>query len=397
MTVFHITTVPTSLVFLHGQVGYMKAHGFRIHALSSPGKELDAFAKREAVEVSAVEMPRRITPLRDLRAVAAIFREMRRVRPAIVHAHTPKGGLLGMIAGAVAGAPVRVYHMRGLPLLAASGFRRRLLWVTEWVACRLAHRVICVSHSILREAVAARICPSSKIKVLLGGSGNGVDAAGRFGLEAQRADVRAETRSRFGIPEDALVIGYVGRIVRDKGIEELATAWHQLRDAFPHLHLLLVGPFEPQDPIRAKTERLLREDPRIHLAGMDWNTPPLYTAMDIVVLPTYREGFPNVPLEAAAMRLPVVATRVPGCIDAVAEGETGLLVPPRDATALAAALRQYLEHSELRLLHGAAGRARVLREFQPEAIWKACFEEYQQLLERQSRNRECPAQVEVAS
>jgi glycosyltransferase involved in cell wall biosynthesis len=237
-----------------------------------------------------------------------------------------------------------------------------------------------VSHSVRREAVEARICPPEKIEVLLGGSGNGVDAAGRFDPDAYDDGVRAETRARFGIPRDAVVIGFVGRIVRDKGVVELTGAWRELRERYPHLHLILVGPFEPQDPVPEETERLLREDPRVRLAGMDWNTPPLYAAMDLVALPTYREGFPNVPLEAAAMRLPVVATRIPGCVDAVADGVTGLLVPPRDPAALRDALSRYLDHPELRLLHGAAGRERVLREYRQEALWEVLYAEYRRLL-----------------
>jgi glycosyltransferase involved in cell wall biosynthesis len=380
MKLLHVTTVPMSLIFLRGQVGYMKARGFRVHVLSSPGPELPAFAAAEGVGASAVEMPRRITPLQDLRALAGIVREMRRVRPDVVHAHTPKGGLLGMMAAALARVPVRVYHMRGLPLMGAAGAKRRLLWTTEWVACRLAHRVLCVSHSVRAEAVRTGICPPAKIEVLLGGSGNGVDAAGRFDPDAVGEEARERTRARFGIPPEAAVIGFVGRVVRDKGVEELAAAWRELREAFPHLHLLLVGPWEPQDPVSPATERLLRDDPRVHLGGLDWDTPPLYAAMDLVALPTYREGFPNVPLEAAAMRLPVVATRVPGCVDAVADGRTGLLVPPRDAAALAAALRRYIEDPALRLLHGAAGRDRVLREFRQEALWEALHAEYARLL-----------------
>jgi glycosyltransferase involved in cell wall biosynthesis len=285
-----------------------------------------------------------------------------------------------MIAAWVYGARVRVYHMRGLPLMGAAGWKRRLLWSTEWVACRLAHRVICVSHSVRAEAVAAGVCPPGKITVLLGGSGNGVDAAGRFDPERQGEPVQREVRARFGIPGEATVVGFVGRIVRDKGVVELATAWRELRSSHPDAHLLLVGPFEPQDPVPEETERLLRDDPRVHLAGMDWDTPPLYAAMDVVALPTYREGFPNVPLEAAAMGLPVVATRVPGCIDAVADGGTGLLVTPRDPEALREALARYLDDPGLRRGHGAAARARVLLEFRQEAIWEAIYREYCSLL-----------------
>jgi glycosyltransferase involved in cell wall biosynthesis len=149
-----------------------------------------------------------------------------------------------------------------------------------------------------------------------------------------------------------------------------------LRDAYPRLHLLIVGPFEVRDPVPPETERVLRSDPRIHLVGLDWNTPPLYAAMDVVTLPSYREGFPSVPLEAAAMGLPVVATNVPGCADAVVDGETGLLVDAGDAAALAGSIRRYIDDPDLRRLHGEAGRERVLRRFQPRSVWRALHEVY---------------------
>ena len=369
----------------------MRARGMEIGAASSPGPDLDRFGGTECIPVYPVEMPRRITPFGDLRALAALRRVVRRFRPDIVHAHTPKGGLLGMLAATICGVPVRVYHMRGLPMMTARGLRRRLLSTTEWIACRLAHRVLCVSHSIRDVAIAEGLCAPDKITVLLGGSGNGVDAADRFNPDHLEDDARLATRRRLGIPEEALVIGFVGRLVREKGTVELTRAWHRLRESFPSAHLLLVGPFESRDPVPAATEQSLRSDTRVHLVGMDWNTPPLYAAMDVVALPTYREGFPNVPLEAAAMRLPVVATRIPGCIDAVADGESGTLVPVGDASALADALAAYLSDASLRRRHGEAGRARVCRDFQQERLWASLFAEYERLLA--TRTAAAPARI----
>jgi glycosyltransferase involved in cell wall biosynthesis len=380
----HVTTIPMSLTFLRGQVGFMKARGFAVSAVSSPGPDLVSFGHAEGVETWAVPMPRRITPWNDLMAVVALARLMRRERPTIVHAHTPKGGLLGMISATIARVPVRVYHMRGLPMATATGFRRTLLAVTERVACALAHRVLCVSHSLRDSALAHGLCAPEKIVVLLGGSGNGVDSSGRFNPSRLAPDTRTATRLRLGIPDSATVIGFVGRLVRDKGVIELFDAWQRVRAQDPGVHLLLVGPFEPQDPVPEHIAASLRADPRTHLAGMDWNTPPLYAAMDLVVLPTHREGFPNVPLEAAAMALPVVATRIPGCTDAVADGVTGVLVPVHDATSLADAMMRYVQDRERRRDHGDAGRARVRSEFGQEAIWEALLVEYTRLLQSKS-------------
>lgn len=376
-----VTTVPVSLwAFLGGQVGFMRAQGFDVHAVSSPGEYLTKFGEREEVPVYAVDMPRRITPHRDVLAVVRLYRCLRQVRPHIVHANTPKGGLLGMISATLARVPVRVYHIHGLPMMTAEGKRRLLLRWSEKISCLLAHRVFCVSHSIRNVAICEGLCDPAKIIVPLGGSVNGIDADGRFNPDSRSHPSVVEARRRCGIPDDAQVIGFVGRIVRDKGLIELITAWRELRDKFPALHLVVVGPFEPQDPVPAEVEQILRTDPRIHLVGEVEDSSPFYRAMDLVVLPTYREGFPLVPLEAASMCLPVVATRVPGCTDAVVDGVTGTLVPPYDAEALAEAIAAYLIDPELRRRHGEAGRERVLREFRQEAIWEATYQEYVRLL-----------------
>lgn len=379
----HVTTVPQSLTFLRGQVGYMTTKGFEVAAVSSPGEPLQNFGGRERVEVYGVPMSRAITPLRDLLALWRLWYLLRRLRPHIVHAHTPKGGLLGMIAAWLASVPVRVYHMRGLPLMTASGVKRGLLWLSERVACGLADQVICVSTSLREVAVAEGLCVSDRIQVLLGGSGNGVDALGQFNPDRVGIEARRQCRSVYRIPIDAVVVGFVGRLVRDKGIVELTRAWESLRDVHPEVHLLMVGPFEPQDPVPAHVKDRLLTDDRVHLTGHVEQTAPLYATMDLLVLPTYREGFPNVALEAAAMGLPVVATRIPGCVDAVMDGSTGTLVPPEDSNALFIAIDRYVSDTSLRQRHGQAGRERALREFGQEKLWNALYKEYVYLIDRQ--------------
>lgn len=367
--IVHVMTVPESLGFLRGQVRFMRERGHELTVITSPGEGLREFAEREGVTAYAVEMPRKITPAQDLRSVAALTARLRALAPDIVHAHTPKGGLLGMMAATAAGVQRRIYHMRGLPMETARGARRALLATTERVSCGLARRVIAVSPSLRQTAIAHRLCPAHKIIVLAGGSGNGVDAHGRFDPAQVGSTARGEVRRELGVADEAVVVGFVGRLVRDKGVCELAEAWARLKGEFPAARLVVVGPYEPRDPVPDAVKRALESDPSVVLTGPRKDTARLYAAMDVVALPTYREGFPNVLLEAGAMGKPVVATRVTGCVDAVDDGRTGVLVPAQESSGLERALRAYLRDPALRAAHGAAACAHVCDRFASERIW----------------------------
>lgn len=375
----HVTTVPMTLRFLKGQVAFMREQGFEVEALSSPGDQLTEFESEEGIRCHPVEMPRRITPMRDIAALWEMLRVIKRESPSIVHAHTPKGGLLGIVAARMAGVPIRVYHIHGLPLVTATGHRRRLLAVAERVSCRLATKVLCVSPSVRQEVIQRGLCSAGKVEVLEGGSINGVDALGRFNPDRSDGS-RRSVRERYGISPTSMVVGFVGRLVRDKGIVELADAWQLIKADLPSARLLIVGPREIEDPVPEGVIRRLAEDPSVHLVGPNWDTAPLYSAMEMVVLPSYREGLPIVPLEAAAMELPVIATDIPGCRDAVTDGITGSLVPVGDRSALHKAVIGYDSDPALRERHGKAGRERMLRDFSPPRLWHATLKEYCRLL-----------------
>ncbi len=387
----HVTTISDSLVFFAGQVAYMKQRGFEVTFISSPSQRLFEFAREESIAAHGVAMERRIAPTADLRALSKLCPLLMRIKPHIVHTHTPKAGFLGMLAATLTGVPVRIYHMRGLLTLTAQGPRHALLSSVERASCSLAHQVICNSRSLQSVAIAERLCPPAKSQVLGAGSGNGVDARGRFDPSQFSSEHRARTRARLGLPIDAVVVGFVGRLVGDKGVHELAEAWASLRERHPEAHLLVVGPFEPRDPVRPHVRRQLELDARVHLLGQRPDMPELYSAMDLVVLPTYREGFPNVLLEAAAMQLPVVSTRVTGCLDAVDDGTTGRLVAAKDAGALLHAIEGYVSSRELRRAHGAAGRAWVLENFERERLWEALHRVYVRQLEQH-----CPRALQAA-
>ena len=179
--IVHVMTIPGSLYFfLRGQASFLRCSGYVVHAISSPGPLRTSFGEREQVEVHPVAMAREISPLRDLGALWRLWRKLRRIRPDIVHAHTPKAGLLGMLAAWLARTPVRVYHLRGAPMATASGVKKQLLRLAERVSCSLSHRVLAVSHSLRTTAIDEGLCPPDKIRVVASGSGNGVDATHRF-------------------------------------------------------------------------------------------------------------------------------------------------------------------------------------------------------------------------
>ena len=252
--------------------------------------------------------------------------------------------------------------------------------MTEILACRAADRVITVSLATKEKAVTEGLCPAEKIEVLGNGSSNGVDAEGRFNPDKFPLEIRFDIRRRYQIPPGAIVLGFVGRLVRDKGIVELTEAWQNLRNQHPDLYLFLVGPIEPQDPIPVDTLERLKNDSRVKFTGSVDDSAPFYAAMDILTLPTYREGFPNTPLEAAAMELPVIITNVDGCVEAVVDNSTGLLVPSKNSQALSEAIEKLLTNPDMRKMMGKAGRQRVLNKFRPEIIWQGLYAQYQELL-----------------
>jgi glycosyltransferase involved in cell wall biosynthesis len=223
--------------------------------------------------------------------------------------------------------------------------------------------------------------------VLHHGSIDGVDAFGWFNPDAQPEDRRADFSRGNGLSAEAFTVGYVGRLARDKGIAELAEAWRIVRNSLPSSHLLLAGKVDDRDPIPGSTLESLRADSSVRLLGWMDDMPAFYASVDLVVLPTYREGFGVCLIEAAAMRRAVVASDVPGCQDAVASGLTGTLVPPRDPHALADAILKYARDAALRAQHGAAGRLRVLRDFRPEDLWRATLNVYTALLSNRGQRR----------
>jgi glycosyltransferase involved in cell wall biosynthesis len=376
--VMNIVTSSLSLRFLDGQAEYFREQGYEVVMASSPGEELNG-AQRDGVRAVAMRMAREISPWADCVSLWWLIRAIWLVRPAITNVATPKAGLLGGIAAWVCGVPCRYYTLHGLRCETTTGLKRKLLLLTERIACGCADRVICVSESLRQRAIELGIVAANRTVVLASGSCNGVDAE-RFAATDEALRSACRIRQELGIPAEAPVIGFVGRLTKDKGIRELAEAYLSLRADISELRLLLVGEMEDGDPLPAQIRNLIENDWGIVRTGFVQDPFYYHHAMDVLALPTYREGFPTVVLEAHAAGKPVVATRATGAVNAVIDGVTGILVPVGDAPALARALALVIRDRELAAALGAAGRERVLREFRRERVWDAIAQEYLQLL-----------------
>ncbi len=372
-----VTDGLTAARLMRGQPRFLAERGFDVHLIASPGAELDAAARAEGVSVHPVAMRREIRPAADLRSLAALWRALRRLRPDLVNASTPKAGLLATLAATLAGVPIRVYTLRGLRLETTRGARRALLLLAERLSMRCAHHVVCVSESLRRRALELGLVPERKIRVLGDGSSNGVDVE-RFRPASDGAP--PAPAGELGLPAGAPVIGFAGRFTRDKGLPDLVAAFDLLVARRPRVRLLLLGDFEDGDPVPGTVAERIRSEPRFLRPGLVPDGAPYYRLMRVLAFPSYREGFPNAPLEAAASGIPVAGYRATGTVDAVVDGETGTLVPKGDVPALAAALECYLDRPDLAAAHGATGRRRAVERFRQELVWREWENLYRSLL-----------------
>lgn len=385
-----VVNSPIALAYLQGQPQYFQGKGFEVTVLCPRRREGEwEVALPEGISTIAIPMERKIAPLQDLLSLWRLWRTMRALRPAVTNVGTPKAALLGGIAAWLNRVPCRFYTLHGLRFETTKGLKRRLLICAERLACRLAHRVFCVSNSVREKAIACGLTSRERTVVFGSGSCNGVDAS-RFEPNPNLMQRAAALRRHFGIPAKAVVILFVGRLTRDKGIPELVEAFVQLDKQFPDLRLMLVGCFESEDPLPAETRRQLEGHSHIIFAGAVQDTPSYYAAADIVVLPSHREGLPTVLLEAHAAGKPVVGANVTGIVDLVADGETGLLFPVGDASALRNAIARLITDDALVRRLEVAGQEKVQREFQQHRIWDAVCGAYLEVLEK---NESMPLQT----
>lgn len=366
---------------MRGQFQSMRTKGYQVSFISSRGKqgELQEVGQREDVDVYELDVSREIDPVRDVAAMGHMSSLLIKVRPDIINYGNPKTGMVASLAATILGTSVRIYTLHGLRLETATGVKRRILWYTEWLTMQCSHQVVAVSESLRARAIELGLVPEAKIIILHRGSVNGIQP-----LTAQPDEVE-RIRAGLQLPKNAVVMGFVGRFTRDKGVRELVEAFLQLRQTNPEAHLLLVGDYEEGDPVDQETRRQIQNQDGIVLAGYAEDVAPYYALMDVVVLPTYREGFPTVALEAASMGLPLISTDATGARDAVQDGVTGLQVPVGDITALHAAMLRLVIDPDLRTALGERARAWIVQDYSQERLWNEWHNLYQRLLaERRS-------------
>jgi len=374
-----VTTIPLSLEkLLEGQLTFMSQH-YQVIAVAADEKRLQKYGVDNNVDTYTVELTRAITPIADLKAVFKLTRFLRKEKPLIIHSHTPKAGIISMLAGWLAGVPIRLHTVAGLPLLEVQGFKRRILDSVEKLTYKLAHKVFPNSFELKNIILDLEYAKESKLKVLGNGSSNGIDTT-YFDPQHYAEDFKADLKSTLGIPHEDIVFIFVGRLVKEKGIEELVRAFNELRLSSPKCSLLLIGPYEQElDPISEEIIKEIESNPKIITTGYKLDVRPYFAIADILTFPSYREGFPNVVLQAGAMSLPAIVSDINGCNEIIQNGENGIIIPVKSTEALKVAMKKLVDDVELRSRLTLNARHVIHEKYEREYFWQILLKEYKEL------------------
>ncbi|WP_316790884.1 glycosyltransferase family 4 protein [Pedobacter frigoris] len=376
-----ITTVPISLEkLISGQMAFMGNKGFEVSMVSSDFKDSDILSKKEHADFIPVNMTRRITPLADLRALYQLIDVFRRIKPSIVHTHTPKAGLLGMVAAKMAGVPIRLHTVAGLPLMEATGPKRKLLEAVEKITYACATFVYPNSGNLKDFIIASGFSKPEKLKVIGNGSSNGINTE-EFKRAPQIDEHANAIKAQYRIKEEDFIFVFIGRLVKHKGIEELVSAFSVLNKKDQNVKLLLVGPQEEKlDPLSSGCLREIEENPAIIAVGYQTDVKPYLSLSKALVFPSYREGFPNVPMQAGCFDLPCIVTNINGCNEIIVNGENGLIIPVKDRDALLSAMETLYLDKTLYPKMASIAREMIVKRYDQERVWQLILEEYKKHL-----------------
>ncbi|MBC7913376.1 MAG: glycosyltransferase family 4 protein [Pyrinomonadaceae bacterium] len=371
-----ISTVPiTLLVLLRSQLKFMAQH-YDVLAVSSKGAALDEVGEKAGVRTVGIDMTRKITPFKDLVALWRLYILLKKERPTMVHTHTPKAGILGMIAARLAGVPLRLHTVAGMPLLEKTGVTRKLLDFVEKLTYKCATNVYPNSGLMKQIIIENRYCNPDKLKVIGNGSSNGIDTS-FFDPALIEPEASSQLRNSLNIQPEDILYCFIGRIVADKGIHELIDAFSQLALENANVKLLLLGLFERHlDPLSKAAEDAIKGNDSIIWVDFQKDVRPYLSISDIFVFPSYREGFPNVVMQAGAMGLPSIVSDINGCNEIIDNGINGLIIPVKDKTALHKAMEELLLNIDLRQRMADCSRRIIVEKYDHHFLQSEMLKEY---------------------
>ncbi|RKS50573.1 glycosyltransferase involved in cell wall biosynthesis [Gillisia mitskevichiae] len=379
-----ITTIPLSLEkLLEGQLSFMNSH-YEVTAIAAEKERLEKYGRDNAVKTFWVNMTRKITPTDDLKAVFKLYKYFKKEKPLIVHTHTPKAGIVGMFAAKLAGVPIRLHTVAGLPLLETTGNRRKVLNFVEKLTYFFATKIYPNSFELKNIILDQGFTSDKKLKILGKGSSNGIDTKyfdPSLYSEAKNENLKKELK----IKDKDLVFIFIGRIVSEKGINELITAFTKLYEVNSKLKLLLVGPFESDlDPIEDSNLEIINSHQGIITVGYQEDVRPYLAISDVLTFPSYREGFPNVVMQAGAMNLPSIVTDINGCNEIITNNLNGLIIPVKDSVSLYNAMNK-LQNDRFFLEEMKSNtRSHITTNYEREQFWNLLLAEYKELEEQYS-------------
>lgn len=394
---FRITTVPVSVEKLLGKQLTFMNQFYEVTAISSDKEDLERVGQELGIRTKAIEMTRKITPIQDLKSLWQMYCYLKKEKPDIVHTHTPKAGLIGMIAAKLAGIKVRLHTVAGLPLMETSGVKRRVLNLVEKLTYACATKIYPNSYGLKDFILKEKFCSPHKLKVIGNGSTNGIDTA-YFNPALFSPHQKKEIRQQWQLKEDDFVWIFVGRLVKDKGINELVAAFRQLteeandsengsrnssanniRNRAPKL--LLVGPLEPElDPLLPETLSEMEHNRNILTVGYQKDVRPYLAAADALIFPSYREGFPNVVMQAGAMELPAVVTNINGCNEIIKNNKNGIIISVKNKDQIYNALLKLMGDLSLYNKMKSEAREDIVQRYDQKLIWNAILEEYREMI-----------------
>ncbi len=379
--IIRITTIPGSLTtLLKGQLKFISGH-FDVIAISSKGRknQLEELFANEGVRHIILELTRKITPIKDFIAVFRLYKILKKEKPYILHSHTPKAGTVGMIAARLANVPHRLHTVAGLPLVEAKGIKRKVLSYVEKITYSCATRVYPNSYGLKEFILNERFTKESKVKVIANGSSNGIDTE-YFNSDLYDKESREILKQKLKIHKEDFVFIFVGRLVKDKGLNELIEAFSKLNKHIVNAKLLLVGGYEKElDPLLPKTIKAIQTNVNIISTGWVDDVRQYFSISNVLTFPSYREGFPNVVMQASSMGLASIVTDINGCNEIIEHQQSGLIIPKKDTRSLYNAMEFTFQNKGILRDMGVKSRKNMIEKYEQKVVWKAILNEYNEL------------------